>query len=159
MVAIGEDVRLEWQEGAAAVDEIDAGEPVFEGDFLGAEMLLDRHRVIRAALDGRVVGDDDAGRPLDPPNAGDDPGTRGILVVQPVGGQWAELQERRAGIEQALDALTNRQLSPLAVARDRPPIPSGASPGHRVLSRPQVGYQRLHRRAVARAVGPRLIEP
>ena len=66
VVAVREDVRLEGEEGAAAVDEVDAREPVLEGDLLRAEMLLDRHRVVRAALDRRVVGDDDAGRALHP---------------------------------------------------------------------------------------------
>ena len=76
VVAIREDLRLERQERAAGVDEIDAGQPVLEGDLLGAEVLLDRHRVVGAALDGRVVGDDHAGRALDPADPGDDPGAR-----------------------------------------------------------------------------------
>ena len=82
VVAVREDVRLERQERTAAVDEIDAWQPVLEGDLLGAEVLLDGHRVVRAALDRRVVGDDDTGRALDAADAGDDPGAGRIVVVQ-----------------------------------------------------------------------------
>ena len=94
VVAVGEDVGLERQERAAAVDEVDARQPVLERDLLGPEVLLDRHRVVGAALDRRVVGDDDAGRALDPADAGDDAGARGVVVVQAVGGERAQLEER-----------------------------------------------------------------
>ena len=82
VVAIREDVGLEREEGAAAVDEVDARQAVLEGDLLGPEVLLHRHRVVGAALDRRVVGDDHARRPLDRPDPGDDPGARGVVVVQ-----------------------------------------------------------------------------
>ena len=58
VVAVGEDLGLEGEERAAAVDEVDARQVVLEGDLLGAQVLLDRHRVVGAALDRRVVGDD-----------------------------------------------------------------------------------------------------
>ena len=57
-----------------------------ERNLLGSEVLLDGHRVVRAALDGSVVGDDDAGRALHSADAGDDAGARGVLVVEAVGG-------------------------------------------------------------------------
>ena len=60
VVAVGEDLVLERQEGAARVDEVEAGEAVLERDLLRAEVLLDGHRVVGAALDRGVVGDDDA---------------------------------------------------------------------------------------------------
>jgi hypothetical protein len=94
VVAVREDVRLQRQERPAAVDQVDARQPVLEGDLLCAQVLLHGHRVVRAALDGRVVGDDDAGRRLDRADAGDDPGARGVVLVEAVGGQWAELEER-----------------------------------------------------------------
>ena len=82
VVAVREDLGLEREECAAAVDEVDARQPVLERDLLGAQVLLDGHRVVRAALDRRVVGDDDAGRALDAADAGDDAGARGVVVVQ-----------------------------------------------------------------------------
>jgi hypothetical protein len=48
---------------AAAVDQIDARQPVFLGNLLRAQMLLDRQRIIGAALHRRVVADDHALRP------------------------------------------------------------------------------------------------
>ena len=65
VLPIREDVGLQRQERAAAVDEVDARQPVLERDLLRAQVLLDGHRVVGAALDRRVVGDDDAGRALD----------------------------------------------------------------------------------------------
>ena len=108
VVAVREDVGLERQERAAAVDEVDARQPVLERDLLGPQVLLDGHRVVGAALDRRVVGDDDAGRALHAADAGDDPGARGVVVVQAVGGQRAQLEERRARVEESVDALADR---------------------------------------------------
>ncbi len=39
MVAVGEDAVLFRQEGAAAIDEVEAGQPVLLGDLLGAQVL------------------------------------------------------------------------------------------------------------------------
>ena len=58
VLAVGEHVVLQRQERAAGVDEVDARQPVVQRDLLRAQVLLDRHRVVRAALDGGVVGDD-----------------------------------------------------------------------------------------------------
>ena len=58
VLAIGKHVGLQRQERAARVDQVDARQAVLGGDLLQAQVLLDRHRVVRAALDGRVVGDD-----------------------------------------------------------------------------------------------------
>ena len=69
VIAIGEDLGLERQERAAGIDEVEARKLVLERDLLGSQVLLDRHRVVGAALDGGVVRDDDAGRALDPPDA------------------------------------------------------------------------------------------
>ena len=71
VVPVGEDLVLHRQEGAARVDQVDAGQPVLQRDLLGAQVLLHRHRVVRAALDRGVVGDDDHSRPRDPADAGD----------------------------------------------------------------------------------------
>ena len=66
VLAVGEDLVLQRQEGAAGVDEVDARQPVLQRDLLRPQVLLDRHRVVGAALDGRVVGDDHALAPADP---------------------------------------------------------------------------------------------
>ena len=60
VVPVGEHLGLQRQEGAARIDQIDAGQPVLERDLLRAQVLLHGDGVVGPALDGRVVGDDDA---------------------------------------------------------------------------------------------------
>ncbi len=76
VLAVGEDLVLEREEGAARVDEVDAREVVLLRDLLRAEVLLHREREVRAALHRRVVRDDHAGAALDDPDPGDDPRRR-----------------------------------------------------------------------------------
>ena len=59
------------------------------GDLLGAQVLLDGERVVGAALDGGVVGDDHALLPGDHADAGDDARARGVVLV--------DARRRRAG--------------------------------------------------------------
>ncbi len=87
VVAIGKDVGLQRQEGSAAVDQIDARQPVLECDLLRPEVLLHGHGVVGAALDGRIVGHDHARRPLDAGHPGDDPGARRVVVIEAGRGQ------------------------------------------------------------------------
>ena len=72
VLAVGEDLVLHRQERAAGVDEVDAGQVVLGGHGLRAQVLLDRDRVVGAALDGRVVGDHHDLAAADPADAGDD---------------------------------------------------------------------------------------
>ena len=65
MLAVGEDVRLQRQECAARIDEVDAREVVLLGHLLRAEVLLHGEREVRASLDRGVVRDDDAAAALD----------------------------------------------------------------------------------------------
>ena len=116
MLAVGEDLVLAGQERAAGVDEVDAGQAVLQRDLLGAQVLLDRHRVVGAALDGGVVGDDHALAPGHAADAGDDPGAGRLVVIEAVGGQRRALQERRAGVEQAVHPLAGQQLAAADVA-------------------------------------------
>ena len=159
VVAVREDLGLERQERAARIDEVDARQPVLERDLLRAQVLLDGHRVVGAALDRRVVGDDDAGRALDPADAGDDPGARRLVVVQAVRGERAQLEERRARVEEAVDPLADRQLAALAVAGDRAVVAAGAAARDGRLARAQVGDEGRHRVVVGARLGGGGIEP
>ena len=116
VVAVGEDLVLQRQVGAARVDEVDAGQVVLQRDLLRAQVLLDRHRVVGAALDGRVVRDHDDLAAVHDADAADDPGPGGVAVVELLRGQRRELEERRAGVAEALDAVAHEQLP----ARDVP---------------------------------------
>ena len=144
VLAVGEDVGLEREERAAAVDEVDARQPVLERDLLRAQVLLHRHRVVGAALDRRVVGDDDARRALDPADAGHDPGARRLIVVQAVRRQRAQLEEGRARVEEAVDALADRELAALAMPGDGPVVAARAALADGGGARPQVGDERRH---------------
>ncbi|GAA3303711.1 hypothetical protein GCM10020295_52980 [Streptomyces cinereospinus] len=130
VLPVREDLVLHRQEGAAGVDEVEAGQPVLQRDLLGAQVLLHRHRVVRPALDGRVVGDDDALPPAHPPDAGDDAGGGRLAVVHPVGRERGQLQEGRAGVEQGVDPVTRQQFAARGVPGPRllpPPSRAAAS--------------------------------
>ena len=112
-------------------------------DLLGAQMLLHRDRVVGAALDGGVVGDDDAFAAADAADAGDHAGGGHVAVVHPVRRERRQLEERRAGVEQEVDALARQQLAARDVARAAssvPPCMAAACADRR---------PRLHRRGCA----------
>ncbi len=119
MLTVREDLVLARQEGAAGVDEVDAGKVVLQRNFLRAQVLLHRHRVVGAALDRRVVGNDDALATRHTTDTGDDAGARALVVVQAVGRQWGQLEERAALVEQRVDAISRQQLPSAHVALAR----------------------------------------
>jgi len=71
VIAVGKDFVLLRQIGAPRVDEVDAGKPVFQSDFLGAQVLLYGDRIVGTCLDGGVVGDDQTLQPMNAAYAGD----------------------------------------------------------------------------------------
>ena len=146
VLAVGKDLGLERQERAARVHEVDAGQPVLLGDLLGAQVLLDRHREVRAALDRRVVGDDhDLAARDTRPIAGHEAGARRLAVVHPVGGERRELEERRARVEQRVDAVAHEHLLLLGVALAAGPALRAPSRAPRAAA----ATRRLHRAASA----------
>ncbi|CAM3728322.1 hypothetical protein NOZE110980_12625 [Nocardioides zeicaulis] len=137
VLAVGEDLVLHRQERTAGVDEVEARQAVLRGDRLGTQVLLDRHRVVGAALDRRVVGDDHALAARHPADAADDAGGRdGVVVavaaVHAVGGEGSELQERAAGVEQAVDAVADEELAAVGVLAPRALRAALADPGEPV---------------------------
>ena len=77
-VRMSTNLRLPWQIRPAAVHQVDAGQPIFAGDFLCSKVLLDGHGVVGPTFDCGVVGHNHALRPVDSTNAGNDSG-RGNL--------------------------------------------------------------------------------
>ena len=135
MLAVGEHLGLMRQVGAAAIDQVDAGQPVLARDLLRAQVLLHRHRVIGAALDGAVVAHDHAFAALDAADAGDQSGAVDRVVVHAVGGERRQFEERRAGIEQLHDALARQQLAARTRdARGRAAGPPSAASARRFAS-------------------------
>jgi len=116
VVHVGENLVLHGQERAARIDQVQAGEMVLFGDGLGAQVLLDRDGVVGSALDGGVVGDDQALAARDRADARHDACRRGLVEIHLPGGQGGEFQEGRARVEQAADALAHVELALLGVA-------------------------------------------
>src|SRR3954453_1428404 len=81
------------------------------GDLLGAQILLDRHRVVRAALHGSVIGDDHALLVRPPSDSSDNASRRHIAAVHPVGRKLRHFEERRPGIEKSIDSITRQELA------------------------------------------------
>ena len=145
VLAVREHLVLQRQEGAARVDEVDAGQAVLERDFLRAQVLLDRDRIVRAALDGRVVRDHQEFAAVDAADAGDEARGRRVVAVHAARGERRDLEERAAGVEEGLDALARQQLAARDVLRARGLAAAGR--GER-LAPLQLGDERRHVRRV-----------
>ena len=92
---------------------------VLLGHLLGTKVLLDGERKVRSALHGGVVCDDDAAAALDDADARDDPGRRRLVVVEIPGGESVQFEERRAGVDEQVDALACRELAAGAMSLGR----------------------------------------
>ncbi len=141
VLPVGEDVGLERQEGAARVDEVEARKPVLLGDLLRSQVLLDRQRQVGAALHGGVVREEHARPALDGADPGHDPGRRRFAAVEPPGGEGADLEERRAGIDEPVDPLARGQLAAAAMAFEGGRAASGGDGGAALA---ELGDERLH---------------
>ena len=119
VLAVRKDLVLHRQEGAAGIHQVDAREPVLPRDLLGAEVLLDGERVVRAALHRRVVRDDHALPPLDDADPGDHPCRGRVVVVEAVRRERVQLEERRLGVEEPVDTLAGEELPARTVLLDR----------------------------------------
>ena len=144
LAARDEDLLLRRQVRAAGLDERDRREVVLLGDLRGAERLLHRPRVARAALDRRVVRGDQALDALDHADAGHQRGAD--VEVRAPAGQRRQLQERRALVDEQLDPLAGQQLAAGVVALDVLLAASGHGLRHLGL---EVGELRQHRLPVA----------
>src|SRR5207302_5364460 len=131
------------------VDEVEAREAVLARDLLRAQVLLDRDREVRAALDGGVVRNDHALAALDDADAGDDPGSGRGAVVDVPGGQGRELEEGRVRVDEPVDPLPRRELAARAVPLERPLTPAAGDEGRPL---PQLRDERLHALAPPRVV-------
>ncbi len=96
VLAVGKDLGLQRQKGAAGIDEVDARQAVLERDLLRAQVLLDGDREVRAAFDRGVVGDDQHFAARDAADAGDEAGGRRLVVVHVERGERRQLEKRRA---------------------------------------------------------------
>ena len=124
MVGIGKDFILHGQKSAARIHQIDARQVVLFGNFLGAQVFLYCHRVIRSPFDGGVVCHDQYLAPGYPPDASDDPCPCDVVFIQVESCQRRKFEKWRSRIQQKVDALPDEQFSLLLVAF---PVPGFAS--------------------------------
>ena len=147
MVAVGKDLVLRRQKSPARIDQIEAGQPVVARDLLGAKVLLDGHREIGAALDRRIIGDDDAFAAHDPPDTGDNPGRRHLAVIHAEGGELRQFEKGRTRVEQGPHPLARQQL---AAPKMPPPRLGPATLADLFDVLPQILDERPHRRRICR---------
>src|SRR6185369_5495903 len=93
------------------IHEVYAGKSVVERDLLRSKMFLDGDWVVGAALDRGIVRHHDDLATRHATDAGHESCTRRVVVVEVPGGERRELEERRTGIEQPIDPLTDGQLA------------------------------------------------
>lgn len=74
-------------------------------------MFLHRQRIIGAALHRRIIGDDDAFAARDPADTGNDASGGNGFVIDLVSRKLRKFEERTAGIEKRLDAITRQQFA------------------------------------------------
>jgi hypothetical protein len=113
---LDEQVGLAGQVGAGGLVEHDHRQPVLPGDLVEPRPLLPRRRVARAAAVGHVGTADRALDALDDADAGAAADADGILRAPT--GERAQLEERRVGIDERLDALAHEHLAAAAVPVD-----------------------------------------
>ena len=142
MIAIWKYLVLLREKCPTRVDKVDAGQVVLFGDFLRPQVLLDGHRVVGAALHGRIVGDDHALHTLHTANTCDDARRGRVAIVHPEGGELPDLEEGRARIEQLRNAVARQELAARSVSDPRH-LP--AALGHIRHFCPQVLDQSSHR--------------
>ena len=132
-----EDVGLAGQVGPSGLDQQQQREAVLLGHVHGAQQLADRGRARRPAAYRRVVGDDQALGVRDLGERHHHAATDRVPGLQ--SGQRAQLEHRRARVDECLEALAHHHLAAGPVALDvlRP------APGqHLVVQRPHLVGQR-----------------
>ncbi|OIQ68535.1 hypothetical protein GALL_498700 [mine drainage metagenome] len=150
MPLVGKDLVLLGQKRAPGIDHVNAGQIVLPRDILGAKVLLHRHRIIGAAFDGRIVGDDHAFAPRYPSDPRDDARRMHVAAIKAEGRQRRQFEKRRTGIDQQIDALTRQHLAPRGMPGARR---LSAAAGHLIELLAELRDQRAHRLGVAGKVG------
>ncbi len=98
MVAVWKYFILERQESSSRVYQIDAGQPVLLGNFLGPKVFFDCKRIIGTTFNCGVIGNNHALYIMHLTNTGNYTSRRYIIVIQAIGSQLANFQKRAACI-------------------------------------------------------------
>lgn len=153
VVAVGEDIGLVGEVGAAGVDHVDAAvaslvldlghvfqirvslrEIVLLRNGLCAEMLLHGDGVVRSSLDSAIVRNNHARHTLNHTNTRDNTTSRHFsLRVQLISSHRTQFKERRARIDQCRHTIAGQHLIPLQVLLPRLLRPALLNLGREVL--------------------------
>jgi hypothetical protein len=107
------------KERAAGIHQIETGQPVLHRHLLRPQMFLHRQRVVSAAFDRGIVDDHHTVAAGDTPDARENTGGGYRIVIDPLGSQWRQLEERHVGIQQPTDTLARQKLASLYVPLTR----------------------------------------
>ncbi len=111
MIAVGEDIGLKRQIRAAAIDQIDARQVIGLGNFLRAQVLFDRCRIVGTALHSRIIAGDHHLTARDAANTRNHARAAYVAAIHAVCSKLADLQKRRSRIQQPLHPLTRQKLT------------------------------------------------
>lgn len=111
MLPVGKYFGLIGEVRTAAIYQINAGQPVFERDFLRAQMLLHRQRIVSAALHRRIVADDHHLPSLNATDTRYQASARHLAMIHVIGRELPDLQKRTAGVQQPLHPFAGQQLA------------------------------------------------
>ncbi len=78
---------------------------VLQRHLLGAQVLLDSHRIVGATLNSGVVGHDDALTATDPSDSGDDARPGCLIVVHFERGQGRQLQQWTSTVQEMVNTI------------------------------------------------------
>jgi hypothetical protein len=118
-------------------------------------MLLHGHRIIGAALDGGVVGDDNAFAARNAPHPGNDAGGMDIAAIKAVGRERRQFEKGGAWIDQEIDAFARQHLA----ARGMPLARRLTAPaGNHFKLLAKLRHQAAHHVGVAGKLGRRGID-
>ena len=98
MIPVREDFILVRQVCAPGINQINTGQAIFAGNFLGAEMLLDSQGEISPAFDGWIIGDNHTFNAMNPTNACDNACARGFILIHAMSGKGIGFQKGGTGV-------------------------------------------------------------
>ncbi len=110
-ILVREHVGLKLQLATGRIAQVDHRQTVLNRDIQCADHLVNGHGIPSAALHGGIVGVNDDFTARDDADARDVRSARRFTVVELVGGQRRQLEERRARIEQLLQTFARRHLA------------------------------------------------
>ena len=112
MLAIGKDLVLQRQERATRIDQVNARQVILFCNLLRTKVLLDGQRVIGAAFDGRIIGDNHAVDVVNLADARNDARGRHFIVIKAIRRKLPDFQKRRATVDDRANSIARQQFSP-----------------------------------------------